>query len=156
MIDEYFKQEHINDFKCEKCKKTGEIVKTQEILAFPQILVTNVKRFVFSPKPKKLNNKIGLKIKIDLSNHYTDGHHDISDDAKRFFKDQKVKSKYKLNSYVEHFGQLEFGHYIANCHNSIDDSWTKFNDGEVEVTLKSKDFNRSAASVYVMFFDQDK
>ena len=43
-----FKQERIDDFKCERCKKEG-IIKSHSIIEYPKILILMIKRFAFFP-----------------------------------------------------------------------------------------------------------
>ena len=154
IINEYFRQEHINDFKCDKCKKTGEIVKTQEILAFPKVLVVNVKRFVYYPQPKKLDNKVELQDHIALHSHYTDGHHDLRDEALSFFSKEKAKGNYNLICCIEHYGRLNCGHYIASCYDSNKKRWIRFNDDNVSESKSLAELGSSGAAVYVMFYEQ--
>lgn len=73
MICNYFKQEYIPDFQCEKCKKRG-INKSHNIIEFPHYLIVLVKRFIYFPEQKKLENKIDFKddTTLDLCDFYCD------------------------------------------------------------------------------------
>ena len=60
LIKNHFKEEVIEEFYCEKCKKKQSILKWQSILNFPKILMIVVSRFSFDPYAKKLCHRIVL------------------------------------------------------------------------------------------------
>ena len=71
LITNFFEDEIINDYKCEKCKRKG-INKSHEIVEFPHYLIILIKRFVFFPQPQKLENKIEFEEQLEISDLYSD------------------------------------------------------------------------------------
>lgn len=151
---EFFKKEVISDFKCEKCKKSGDISKTHEFIKFPKLLIVNIKRFVSNPYPKKLSNKISIQEEIDLTDYYVDPNYDQSPSAKNFFVSEKMNGNYKLKCFVEHFGEINFGHYIAYCYKDDIEKWVQFNDEKVTEVDNPKFIENSASNVYVLFYER--
>ena len=97
-------KENIDDFKCEKCGKRG-IVKEHNIIKYPKYLIVLVKRFIFFPRPKKLENKIDFSsASLELGDYYCDFSADQSQEGKCFFKSEKKKGEYELQGFINHFG----------------------------------------------------
>ena len=154
LIFEFFKKEVIADFKCEKCKQNCEISKTHEIMRYPKLLVINVKRFVSNPYPKKLSNKIAIEEDIDLANYYADPGYDQSGPAKNFFVNEKMNGNYKLKCFIEHYGEINYGHYVAYCYKDELDKWVLYNDEKVSEIDNPKFIENSASNVYVLFYER--
>lgn len=154
LICEFFKKEVIADFKCEKCKQNSDISKTHDIIHYPKLLIINVKRFVMNPYPKKLSNKIAIQEEIDLSNFYVDSSFDTSTPAKNFFINEKMNGNYKLKCFVEHYGEINYGHYIAYCYNNDLDKWVLYNDEKISEIDNPKFIENSASNVYVLFYER--
>ena len=87
----------------------------------PQILVLQIKRFSFGKISKmKINNRIKVPQILNLSKVITYNHH------------HSVKNPvYELTGVVNHSGDLNFGHYTADCKNPINGKWYTFNDSTV-------------------------
>lgn len=62
-LEEFFKAEVIDDFKCEKCHKKGRVYRQTKIYKAPKILVQSFKRFDFH-KYSGYNEKIDNKVKL--------------------------------------------------------------------------------------------
>lgn len=154
LICEYFKKEVIADFNCEKCKVKGEISKSQEIIRFPNLLIVNAKRFVSNPYPKKLSNKIAIETDINLTHFYTDPSYDRSHAASSFFNSEKTSGRYRLRGYIDHFGEINYGHYVAYCCNKELGGWVRYNDEKVTEMDGIRFMENSAANVYVLFYER--
>ena len=67
-----------------------------------------------------MNNRIKVPTLLNLSKVITYTHH------------QSVKTPiYDLVGVVNHSGDLNFGHYTADCKNPINNRWYTFNDSTV-------------------------
>ena len=70
LIEGFFLEDFIEDFRCSHCKKQSMIKKTSRIIRMPQILIVTLKRFVFYPKMRKIHRPIFMSThKINLKKH---------------------------------------------------------------------------------------
>lgn len=89
MVANYFVKENIDDFKCEKCGQRG-IVKEHNIIKFPKYLIVLVKRFIFFPQPRKLENKIDFSDScLNLGDFYFDYSNEKTNEGKNYFENEK-------------------------------------------------------------------
>lgn len=123
-LDNKFKNESINDWKCDKCKQVGAINK-EILIKIPKFIIIQLKRF-------DKNNKINTFIKYD----------DIL-----YIKN----TNYKLIGLTIHEGGLHSGHYYAICYNLIDKRWRLYNDSMVRKLNEKEVFNKKA---YCLFYKQ--
>jgi ubiquitin C-terminal hydrolase len=153
LIDNFFKSERIEDFLCEGCKKKSDIIKSQEIFRFPEVLMIFIKRFVFHPKPKKLSNSIQIDSQyLDLADYlYAD---ESSPQGKKFVQKEKKRGKYKLKSFIEHYGEINYGHYVAYCHNEDLGKWALYNDNKTRLIEDEKSILETGSNVYAMFYER--
>ena len=47
-MDLYLKEERIDEFKCDICKKTGKVTKKTDIVKFPPLLIIHLSRYRIS------------------------------------------------------------------------------------------------------------
>ncbi len=87
----------------------------------PQIIVFQIKRFSYGKYSKqKLNNRIKAPSTLNLGKLVTYNHHG------------SMKSPvYELVGVVNHSGEINYGHYTADCKNSLNGKWYCFNDSSV-------------------------
>ena len=70
LIEGFFLEDFIEDFRCSHCKKQGMIKKTSRIIRMPEILIVTLKRFVFYPQMRKIHRPIFMhNHKINLKQH---------------------------------------------------------------------------------------
>ena len=151
LIANFFKEEQIDDFLCEHCKKKSRIIKSQELFRFPEVLIVFIKRFVFYPKPKKLTNCVAIEDQyLDLSSYLY--HDESSPKGKKFVQQEKKRGRYKLTGFIEHYGEINYGHYVSYCFNEEADKWILYNDNRVKVISDSKFIFDTGSNVYVMFY----
>ena len=153
IIIEFFKKEIINDYKCDNCERKEKIAKTMEIIKFPRILIVNVKRFIHYPIMKKLNNKIAVTEELDLTDFYADPAYDKSKKGRKFMKTEKLNGEYKLKALVEHYGTIDYGHYIAYCQNEKINGWVLFNDERIRKVSDRNFIEECDSGVYIMFYE---
>ncbi len=147
----FFKDEIIDDYRCEKCNKINKISKSFEIVKFPEILIVFVKRFLFYPYMKKLKNRINFSNPVlDLRDFYIDYQEESSKVGTEYFNKQKRSSKFRLKGFINHYGEVNYGHYTAICKGDGDE-WIKFNDKKISLKNESI-LNLSESQVYMLFY----
>lgn len=151
MITSFFDGERIDEYRCGKCDQVGEIEKRHRVLKFPAILIVVIKRFVFYPKPQKLSNRVEIAgTQLDLSPFLYSPKDKKSQKA---LSGIKTKGKYKLLSFIEHFGEINHGHYICYAYNQKLKGWALFNDGHVRQVGEGKEIMDNGGSVYTLFYE---
>ena len=110
------------------------VTKQISINKFPEILILNLKPYIFS----SFSSKISHKQKISI----------ICDDT------INVKSfSYKLCSVVYHLGTDNSGHYVTKAYSDVAKSWLLFNDTEITRTYNpSKLSNEKDSTPYILFY----
>jgi ubiquitin C-terminal hydrolase len=86
--------------------------------------VFQLKRFSYGRFRKvKLNNRVNVETTLDLSS------------VTKLSNHPSVKNPiYNLVGVVNHSGDIDFGHYTAECKNPINGKWYNFNDSSVHET----------------------
>lgn len=63
-LEEFFKDERIEDFKCERCNRRGDVSRRTKIHTPPKILVLQIKRFEYEKSTgarEKIENRMKFK-----------------------------------------------------------------------------------------------
>jgi ubiquitin carboxyl-terminal hydrolase 2/21 len=155
LIKNYFSKEKISNFICEKCKKNTTLVKKVKIIKFPEILIILIKRFTFFPEKRKIKNHIDFSNKkFSLSNLYIKYENEKEKIAQCFFSSEKLKGNYKLMNFINHYGDIDIGHYSAICFNSSISKWIHFNDQKVSAYNHSNIIHQSSSYVYILFYER--
>ncbi|UYV73790.1 hypothetical protein LAZ67_11000927 [Cordylochernes scorpioides] len=106
-----FEREVIEDYTCGKCNQKG-CVKTFNISKWPKILKIQFFRFSAFDQ-QKINNMIHFPINLDLSQFGS-------------------TTKYDLYAVVNHFGNRDSGHYLADAKHPISGKWYRYDDKRVK------------------------
>ena len=157
LIEKFFEKEKIKDYNCLKCKKKTKITKSCKIIKFPQIFVFVLKRFSFFPKKIKIKTKIDFtKNRLNLENLYINFQKFEKNDkiSKKFFCSEKKKGTYKLTNFINHYGEIDFGHYSSICYENNIKKWIHFNDKKVTVFKSKEVISKSSKFVYVLFYER--
>lgn len=130
MIENFLKEETIaEDYYCSNCKgifffmiDLKACTRKLYLYRIPQILVLQIKRFSYGKYSKqKMNNRIKAPTTLNLSRF-------ISTNTSH----PNIKSSvYDLVGVVNHSGEINYGHYTAECKNPINGKWYNFNDSSV-------------------------
>ena len=141
MIENFLKEETIsNDYYCTKCKTFRECKRKIDFYRLPEILVFQLKRFSYGRWRKvKLNNYVKVEETLDLSSFVTESNHKST-----------LNAVYGLVGVVNHSGDIDFGHYTAECKNPINGKWYNFNDSHVSETRMRESYE--SASPYLLFY----
>ena len=87
----------------------------------PRILVLQIKRFSFGKYSKqKINKAVRVSENLDLRSLINFSRHSSTS-----------KPSYNLVGIVNHSGDINFGHYTAQCRNPMNLKWYNFNDSSV-------------------------
>lgn len=154
LVAGYFRQESIDDFRCEKCGQVGETVREQTVVRFPKILVVLIKRFLFFPKMQKLSNRVFFtSTRLDLS--------PFAFKQRERFRTAGTPSTssdglYRLKAFITHAGDLSFGHYVAFCEEEKKNAWTMFNDDMTSSFDAKTVLEEHCPDAYVLFYQQEK
>lgn len=140
-----FMQQELIETKCEKCKKTSQKIKSLNFSRVPDILCIHLKRFEYCDGYKRKIKKevIFPKEKLDLRSYI----------KKANFWDSSFN--YNLIGIVHHYGEVNYGHYIAECKNSK--KWNVFDDSIVSESNLNHDGNEASSSTaYILFYEKIK
>jgi len=133
---EYSTQEEIiSDYKNEETNKFMKIKKSTKIWKFPEVLIIQIVRFT---NPYSTNFITSRNSKNNSTITFTDN---LKFDT---------NNSYKLISVANHIGTLKSGHYFADCFNSQNKQWYRYDDNTVSLI---KEFNFKA--VYMLFYKKE-
>ena len=133
-----------NLYMCPKCKIDIAAKNKIELYKIPKILIIHLKRF-------ENGQKIKTFIDFPINNL------DISPFISRSSPHHSNPSiKYDLFAVSNHYGELEYGHYDANCLNYVDHKWYNFNDKKVEIIENNDPDLIVTRNAYVLFYRQRK
>lgn len=158
LIENYFKVEQIEDFKCSSCKRKCTIEKRSMIWTFPYTLFVYLKRFELYPKVSKKMDKVMIpSSKLNLMKHKQT----IKSDREMLtnvpkWADERAFNfgEYNLVGYIEHHGKINSGHYIAFVDNG--NTWNLYNDEKVS-KIKAIDredpFSTGSSEIYILAYE---
>ena len=140
--DNYLKNEEVELATCsgrnKKCK--GKIyIKESRITMLPEILIISFQRYNLRNKTKN-TSKIKFYEEIDMVKMID-----------KFKLVEKTETKYKLYAISNHKGDLDFGHYWANC--KINKKWYEFNDSKVR---EMQEISLNTNTVYALFYEKNE
>ena len=131
-LNDYFKNEYIDTYKCSKCQSIG-CIKNTKLWNLPNYIIINLKRFNYNGE--KIHNHIDFPLKnLDLT--------------KYILKDKNDTNTYLYNCYAinYHSGDARSGHYFSACKN-LNETWYTFNDADV-----SQENILTHESPYILFY----
>lgn len=145
MLEHFLKEEPLDeDFYCTQCKKPQKSKKKFTIWRLPHILVFHLKRFSQSRfRREKLRHPITFPMQLDMSPY-----------VKESTDDSVNRTNYELYAIVNHSGDLEGGHYTAECKNPYDNKWYNFNDDSVSsFDMRNKSYSSDGSGyAYLLFY----
>ncbi|XP_077119789.1 ubiquitin carboxyl-terminal hydrolase 50 isoform X2 [Ranitomeya variabilis] len=126
-----------NKIFCPFCKMKQNATLKVQIWKLPRILILHLKRFEYkSHKKRKLQTSVDFPL-----NHL---------DLSPFLSSCNVKQqKYKLYAVVNHFGELDIGHYTAFCKHPGTKEWNAFDD--IRCSRISESMVQTS-SAYILFY----
>ncbi|CAD6443541.1 3feb5923-b328-483c-9e48-f1efe8d5c385 [Sclerotinia trifoliorum] len=130
--------ETIEGYRCEKCKKVGDVHRVQLISHAPDILFVQLKRFGYDGRKDKLT--LPIDHTLDLS-------------AYRDPNGSKDSMEYELVASVSHSGSLDYGHYTCDARGP-DGRWNCFNDAYYDATTMAKALGSNQP--YLLFYQRKR
>ncbi|CAD8120719.1 unnamed protein product [Paramecium sonneborni] len=125
-LEDFFKDEIIQDYQCDNCHKKKTAVKKTKITNLPRYLILHLKRFKFFPKSTKITQQIKFSIESNFCN-----------------------TEYKLIGVIVHSGSLEQGHYYS--YGRRQNKWWLFNDQRIKQANK---IDVQQQQGYILFYQQ--
>lgn len=129
-LQEYFTKDITDEIDCEHCKQKHKQVKFVKFYKLPKFLVISLNRY----------NNLGQKMlsKIDINTNIMLSHN--------ILYENKNNIELKLTSQINHFGNINSGHYNATDYESNiiidDDVIVKYNNNDL----------KENSSVYMLFY----
>ncbi|UYV73716.1 USP2 [Cordylochernes scorpioides] len=120
----------LKDYTCENCH-TKESIKTLRVSKWPEIMIIQLIRFS-AFEINKIDKMVKCPITLDFSKFGSN-------------------TKYNLYAIVNHFGNLNTGHYIAACKHPMSAKWYKYDDNIV-TSIESK--NVITSNAYILFYQK--
>ena len=127
-----------NQWFCNKCKKNQNAIKKMEIYKPPNYLIIHLKRFKLKTGLFSNNNKNNIFIDFPINDLNL---------SEYVIEKNNNNVLYDLYAIIEHYGDLDMGHYMAKCKNNKE--WIEFNDSSVEIIDSNNIVNNNA---YVLFY----
>nr|KAF6503372.1 hypothetical protein HJG59_019299 [Molossus molossus] len=136
----FFQQDTLtwnNQIHCSFCETKQEAAVRASISKAPKIMIFHLKRFDILGTMKR-------KLRTDI--HYPLTNLDLTPYICPVFRKHP---KYNLCAVVNHFGDLDGGHYTAFCKNSVTHAWFSFDDTRVS---EIPDTSVQTATAYLLFY----
>ncbi|MEL6816548.1 MAG: ubiquitin carboxyl-terminal hydrolase family protein [Cyanobacteria bacterium J06598_3] len=131
-------RERVEGWRCHRCKCSMGATKALDLWHLPPILVIHIQRFYNDGRWRKKQSIVDFPLEnLDMSPY-------VTNPQARYLRD-----KYLLYGVVNHYGDMEGGHYTAFCKSQATGRWHKFDDDEV-CEMKEGDVQTSAA--YILFY----
>jgi len=146
-LKEFVKEEHLEGYRCEECKRKNYSTKRTRIWKEPRYLVLQFKRFVYDNYGdlNAIKNAVSFPLR-DMNLQYF--MHQDSNEPRR---------SYDLYGIVSHYGNLDSGHYITFLYNENLKRWVEYNDSHVG-TVKDDDIEELADAseeAYILFYKRN-
>ncbi|KAM9826081.1 uncharacterized protein ACBT44_006474 isoform 1-T1 [Syngnathus typhle] len=125
---------------CSACELREETALLTYLDKPPEILVLHLKRFGCKGKNQvKLRTNVIFSTELDLSLF-------VSSSAQK-----TSSSSYRLYAVMNHAGHLNMGHYTALCHNTLTQTWHRFDDSAVQ---ELHDSHVQSPDAYVLLYSR--
>ena len=139
-LDDFLKENIVENVKCEFCNKNQTMTKTEKILRLPMTLFIVLKRF-YRKNNRNYKNNLNITIPENL-------------DLKKYSCPSNNGTKYKLKGFINHYGSMNSGHYNADCKCIVNNNtWYNLDD----TTVKKYDNNKVPCNknAYVLMYEME-
>ncbi|ARF10845.1 ubiquitin carboxyl-terminal hydrolase [Hokovirus HKV1] len=139
-----------NQYFCDTCNQNQDAEKYSFISLCPRILIIQLKRFKYDIKTQNL-----VKIQTEINFPFNDLHlNDIIDHHCNVnYLNNNRGLKYNLCSIVKHVGSnLQSGHYVCYCKNTVNSMWYKYNDEYVSYIEPEQIIEETKQDSYILFY----
>jgi ubiquitin C-terminal hydrolase len=122
-LKNFTNSEVIDNYKCSLCEYQGIVNKTCIFWSLPYVLFIQFKRFEVLQNGRNVKNNKNIDIPLIL---------DLNSYCDNYMNTEQQKRIYQLKGYCNHFGNLNGGHYNADCVCIVDNkTWYHFDDSNV-------------------------
>lgn len=126
-----------NQWYCSECKEFVCAEQKTDIWKLPKCMIVHLKRFSSSATGfRKVETNVQCPNELDFSK-FVVGPESVEGE------------KYKLYAVIQHFGQLNGGHYLTNAYCESIEKWESFNDGCVSEVVND---SACKAGAYVLLY----
>lgn len=140
-LDNYFKRDKLDDYKCEKCDNKHNNSISQGLVNLPNALIINLKRF------QTIDN-LGQRAKV-----YRRVTYPLQLDISKYCASPVSNGVYKLVAVTLHLGGVDGGHYTAITFNKNLNCWFLYNDEHV-TQLQSNVDALNNQNAYILFYEK--
>ncbi|CAI2313534.1 unnamed protein product [Caenorhabditis sp. 36 PRJEB53466] len=126
-LNAYFGEEHLDDYKCSGCQKTGDVTKQVDYVKLPPVIVIQLNRYKYTAKGRqKLKTQLAYPREIPaLAFQRVDQ------------SNRPPAEMYDLFAVTIHEGSnAECGHYYDLIKSPLNQKWYRYNDETVEALAK--------------------
>lgn len=126
-LDAYFGDEHLDDYKCSRCSKTGDVSKQSDYVKLPPVIVIQLNRYKYTAKGRqKLKTPMAYPREISAKAFQRTDH-----------TNRPPANMYDLFAVTIHEGNnAECGHYYDLIKSPYNQKWYRYNDETVEPMAK--------------------
>lgn len=127
---------------CPSCKQKRKAEKRMIIARLPKILIVQFNRFRCEAawQSKKLQTYV----------HFPEDNFDMNQYVDHTKLETQKRPPYNLYAFLNHYGTLATGHYIAYCRAGIGSSWFMYDDASVTEVVKLSESDKKHA--YILFY----
>lgn len=136
-------EEEVIDYNCTICECNRKAIKKCKIYKTPMILFLHLKRFrcLSNNRYIKDDRMVEIPYMLDL-NPYCD---------QNIIPENNLSNKYILKGIINHMGQLNGGHYTADCAGLIDsENWYNFDDSNIS---RWENNNINTSNAYILMYE---
>lgn len=171
-LNEYFKTDYLDDYKCEKCNnKEGNHI-SRALVNLPRVLIISLKRFQTidnQGRRAKVYRRVTYPAMLDISKYLAvpfgqdvaagenipsvDPDLQLNDDAASTTSSPEDNPYYRLIGVNLHSGGVDGGHYTAMTYNKHLGKWFMYNDEHVH-PLHSPSDALNHPNAYILFYEQ--
>ena len=140
LLSNYFEKEIISEYICEKCDIQRGVIKSQVIVALPEVLLLHVNRLSGIQKYKRLYHQVEFPFEDLSMSEFCD------------LSDKSESSSYDLVGLIGHFGSSVKGHFVAYCYEDKLLSWVEFNDLKAKIVTIQQMEDVLRENIYLLVF----
>jgi len=143
-LESFTSEVQVAEYLCSKCKKKGKSKRRVMIWKQPEILVIQLKRFIHD----KSGNLEVLKSNVEFPSV------DLDLQPYTHKESRETRGRYRLYGIVNHYGDLDRGHYISVVYNEDEGMWIQYDDHKVKEMNKSEieAYTKGSAEPYLLFY----
>ena len=143
MLAASFKDERLEDYRCEHCLSTGSVERGERLFKLPKFLVFHLNRFYFCPRRlnfARVDSPVDFPFdSFQITDSYGDG-------------GRSVNRKYRLCGTVNHFGRIDSGHYTSLVR-TANNTWYDCNDSRISAANHKNRLYKDSA--YILIYKVD-